>query len=88
MTTREEQVAAAERIAALNPEWTLWPSSTFACVIATDSYEVALDAYRGWEAWDKRNGVLRDEFRRILYFDSPSAAIRALGYSIKESPDE
>lgn len=86
MSTLEEQVAAAERIAALNPEWTPRASRTYDFVLRHNGgYEVALDPVHGeWEVWDANWGVLREEGRRIMYYASPAEAIRATGLSVVE----
>lgn len=89
MTTREEQVAAAERIVELNLEWTM-PRSlcpTHSSGVSIEWRNTAQSGY--WIAYGPRATLLRD--RRggaARRFHSPGAAIRALGLSIRESPDE
>lgn len=86
MTTGEEQGAAAERIAALNPEWT-WRAQGEILVHTSKAFVWTAGETR-WEAHPHGAPTLRGANGRVRLFHSPGAAIAALGLSIKESPNE
>lgn len=74
--TRDEQIAAAERIARLNPGWTtdnegnLYHHST--------AWVKAL-SHGAWMAWPNDLSIIRSP-----EYESPAAAIRALGFALNE----
>jgi hypothetical protein len=87
--TREEQIAAARRIAEDNPEWILRPWGDHAVHLrhCTGKAQVQPRGFGSWAAY--RTGALfltrlRTASGKARTFRSPAAAIRALGFTIKE----
>lgn len=85
--TREDQVRAAEKIASLNPDWTLadaggqihfFPKGR----LSTAVLRVGLVT---WEAFDWVDGFLTGPRGGIRRFRSLPAAVRAIGYTVKET---
>ncbi|HET7229982.1 MAG TPA: hypothetical protein VFJ16_08275 [Longimicrobium sp.] len=83
MVTRAEQIAEAERIARDNPEWTK--------LGAADLINDLTEAF----VWPSDDGVWfaqrgPDEGGQTLLedFDSPAAAIRALGYPLNKGTND
>lgn len=83
--TREEQIAAAERIARENPEWTLalGPNRGDASLTHTTGAEAWL-CVDVWRAVAVPGGTVRDKRGRQRSFPKLAAACRALGFTLNE----
>lgn len=86
--TRDDQIRAARELAERNEEWALNPDRPAAAWLQNET--------RGWDLilgddgkwWGRRCGVAqRGANKRLRRFDSPAAAIRALGYDVREEGD-
>jgi hypothetical protein len=86
MTTREEQIQAAERIAGRNEGWTWDGTEPFddegPCLFHTSGAYVFPSCIGEYWCAVTYNGHILDED-----FDGPEAAVRALGFHVDEGED-
>lgn len=83
MTTREEQIRAAREFAERNPEW-VWTGEELSFENGWHTVYPSVSGLR-WHAHHHFSGTIRSARTcRVTAFRSPSAAVKALGFDIRE----